>query len=233
MACPILSQLESRGAPGNSVVAAARVRAPRRRQDWPGKHHGSVRSRTDGRRRRPGTGRSPLTRRNCRRPSRRDARSHHARDGARSRTGRLQSSRRSTCRRSATCSRATRRHRHHHRVEGGGPRARDRRCGRGAASRRDRPRVSGFVQPLDALRAARARGARQWRRAARDSRCGSRCTNRGASCHPAALRTGRFRFPKPAARRASCHRDSSSSLTKPASRCRCGPSTSLRIFGDY
>ena len=35
MACPILSQLESRGAPGNSVVAAARVRAPRRRAIGP------------------------------------------------------------------------------------------------------------------------------------------------------------------------------------------------------
>ena len=126
--CPILSQLESRGASGNAVVAAARLRAPRRQQDRPGKHHRGVRSRARGRRRRPRARRSPLARQassSCITTRRSIA--------PRARTGPLKDR---TAAELAGARRASRLRdvlarypddRRHHRVEGAGPRAGSRR----------------------------------------------------------------------------------------------------------
>ena len=226
----ILSQLESRGASGDSFVAAPRLRASRRQQDWPGKHDRGVRSRAGGRRRRPRARRPPLARRHRRRPSRRDARSHHARNGAARAIGPPPSSqqldvpplrdvlarypqigiiielkerraRRSPARSSTRCA---------------APAPSDRVCLGSFSVRRCAPR---------------ARRRPTSRRAAPGSKCGWRCTDRGAASRRAACRIRRFRFPKPAARRASSRRDSSSSRTKPASPCRCGRWTSRRTYG--
>ena len=72
---------------------------------------------------------------------------------------------------------------------------------------RDRTRLPGIVQRDGAASRARARRPRL-RRAALDSKCGWRCIDRGSSVARPRARIRRFRFPKPAAPRASCRRAS-------------------------
>ena len=225
----ILSQLESRGASGDPVVAAPRLRASRRQQDWPGKHDCGVRSRTGGRRRWPRARRPPLARRHCRRPSRRAARSHHAGERARSPIAPPPSLRELDV---PTLRDVLARYpddRHHHRVEGSRARARRARSSTRCAAPAPRDRVClGSFSRVGAARRARGRaGDRDERRAVRSADGVVSIVVRPVA-RPRAVSgvsgSRNQRLARASSRRASC-----SSRTRPASPCRCGRSTSRTI----
>ena len=158
------------------------------------------------------------------------ARSHHARARARSRTGRPQSLRSSTCRRLRDVLARYPAHGVIIELKEAGPALARAVVERGPASRRGRPRLSRIVQPLGAARRARC-GARHddERRAVRGADGAVSIVVRPVAWTRAA--TGRFRFQKPAdhARRlAAIRRARAPSRDR---RCRCGRSTSLRTFG--
>ena len=138
--------------------------------------------------------------------------------------------RRIRCAAAARGARALSEDRHHHRAERTGPELAEavvdevRRAG---AS--DRVCLGSFSVTRVA-RGARG-GARDCDERRRGSKCGWRCIDRGAASRPAACRIRRFRFPKPAAPRASSRPGSCSSRTKPESPCRCGRWTSRKTFG--
>ena len=182
------------------------------------------------RRRRPGARRPPLPRRHCRRPSRRHARSHHARNGAAQRPyGRR--ARRIRCAAAPSRARPLPEDRHHHRAERARPRARRGGCRRGAPRRRERSRVPRIVQPVRSARGARCRARHcDQRRSVRSADGAVSIVVRPVTGPRAVPGVSGSRNQRQHAGRLAD--DSCGSRTKPASRCRCGRWTSPRTFGD-